>query len=73
LCLQEVIVLSSDEEAPSTPPKKDVAPKPIKREWLPPNKRYGRGFRFELPPIVPESGSDTGTINIKYSQFNNIL
>ena len=59
----DIITLSSDEEsseAGSTLP-------PKKKNWVPPNKRYPKGFRFFLPSLADnepekEESSEKGTI-----------
>ena len=60
-------MVSSDSDEEVTTPKK--------RKFVPPNKRYPKGFRFHLPPLDPvevdlTSDNETGkkTIAVKYNR-----
>ena len=58
----EIITLSSDEEAGSTSPPK--------KKWVPPNKRYPKGFRFFLPSLDDEGEKSEKSCNKGTIQFS---
>ena len=58
----DIITLSSDEES-----SEGGSTLPPKKNWVPPNKRYPKGFRFFLPSMYDnepekEESSEKGTI-----------
>ena len=58
----DIITLSSDEESSEA-----GSTLPPKKNWVPPNKRYPKGFRFFLPSLSDEAekseqSSEKGTI-----------
>ena len=63
----EIITLSSDEE-----PEPKTSSSHLKKNWVPPNRRYPKGFRFFLPSFdegeKSEETTDKGTIQFCLSQ-----
>ena len=71
----DIITLSSDEESSEA-----GSTLPPKKNWVPPNKRYPKGFRFFLPSMddnqpEKEESSEKGTIQYsvyKYFSHKNV-
>ena len=59
----EIITLSSDEDAGT--------PSPPKKNWVPPNKRHPKGFRFFLPSLYdePEKSEKSVKGTIQFSVY----